>query len=540
MGDSPLHTDIEPKEFWSATMAERFVDWLDVYPGYWRGLIADCPFRGHDFANNTFKNTDKGRASRLMFLGIIKLYPIKHLDGQNTDKPPVRFPSLPTVKGVNYTLVPPSALLVESSPVVKTFTDPQQAARFLADLNMVPTRLNELSTAMGIATTTPEPIKQTREVKIKGIQKPPAITPQITVMAQALIDKQFFLLEQQPESKPSRKGPEDLPVEEYTRKPYTLGPHEEPGYVSPIPVTKSDTEKRKENYQQRKQIAAKAGNTPEQQAAAARLLDNNDNILRAESAAYVYQVDEFNRGHIDKLPEAPTGLNLIDPKEVPGLEGATFTDEETGFGAVLFESEINDEVMLTYRGTNNEVTGVQDWKTNIAQGVGRETTQYNQAMYLAIEAKRYLGTEFVTVGHSLGGGLASAGTAVIGVKGYTYNAAGLHPKTAARKGGMSNEAAAKLIQTRAVKGDVLTGVQRYGNKALSGLSAGGGALAGGLVGAGLGYLASKALPELPEATGEMKSLPSVNGGSPVARHGMDQVIDGIEAQKKEDIKILSG
>jgi len=37
----------------------------------------------------------------------------------------------------------------------------------------------------------------------------------------------------------------------------------------------------------------------------------------------------------------------------------------------------------------------------------------------------------------------------------------------------------------------------------------------------------------------MKTLPSVNGGSPVTRHGMDQVIDGIEAQKKEDIKILS-
>jgi len=29
---------------------------------------------------------------------------------------------------------------------------------------------------------------------------------------------------------PKRKGPEDLPVEEYTPKSYTLGPHEEPGY----------------------------------------------------------------------------------------------------------------------------------------------------------------------------------------------------------------------------------------------------------------------------------------------------------------------
>jgi len=56
------------------------------------------------------------------------------------------------------------------------------------------------------------------------------------------------------------------------------------------------------------------------------------------------------------------------------------------------------------------------------------------------------------------------------------------------------------------------------------------------VGAGLGYLASKALPDIPEALGEMKTLPSVNGGSPVTRHGMDQVIDGIEAQKKKILK----
>jgi hypothetical protein len=32
---------------------------------------------------------------------------------------------------------------------------------------------------------------------------------------------------------PKREGPEDLPVEEYIPKPYTLGPHEEPGYVPP-------------------------------------------------------------------------------------------------------------------------------------------------------------------------------------------------------------------------------------------------------------------------------------------------------------------
>ncbi len=86
---------------------------------------------------------------------------------------------------------------------------------------------------------------------------------------------------------------------------------------------------------------------------------------------------------------------------------------------------------------------------------------------------------------------------------------------------------------------MLTGVQRHGNTGLSALGAGAGALAAGPVGAGVGYLASKTLPGMPQALGGMKTLPSVNGGSPVARHGMDQVIAGIEAQKREDIQTLT-
>ena len=299
------------------------------------------------------------------------------------------------------------------------------------------------------------------------------------------------------------------------------------------------TEKRKQRYQGRKQMAANAGSTPTQQAAAERLIDNNDNIIRAEAANYVYRVDEFNRGHIDELPEAPVGLNLLDQKQMRGLENATFTDKVTGFGAALFKSDISGETLLTYRGTNNGVTGKQDWKTNALQGVGRETEQYNQAMRLAKTVKKSQGKNFVTVGHSLGGGLASAGTAMTGVKGYTYNSAGLHPKTATRVGGMKNEEAAQLIQIRAVEGEVLTGAQRHGNKVLSGLGVGSGALAGGPVGAGAGYLLSKTLSDVPQAVGEMKPLPSVKGGNPVVRHGMDQVIEGIEAQKKDDIQMLT-
>ena len=297
---------------------------------------------------------------------------------------------------------------------------------------------------------------------------------------------------------------------------------------------------RKERYQQRKALIARTQGASEIAEARERLAFNNDNILRAEAAQYVYQVDEFNRDHIKELPAAPVGLELLDPKQIPGMENAVLTSKETGFGAALFKSSINDETMLTYRGTNNGVTGKKDWATNFKQGVGKETKQYNQAMKLAKVTKKTMGNEVSIVGHSLGGGLASAGVAVSGNKGYTFNAAGLHPATAKRYGGLSNDKTSKLITTQAVEGEVLTGSQKHGDKAVTGLAGAAGFAFGGPLGAAAAIIAQKSfIDDVPLAVGEMRSLPSVNGGNPIARHGMGQVIAGIEAQKEEDKVILN-
>ncbi|WP_053042863.1 Mbeg1-like protein [Thalassomonas actiniarum] len=299
-------------------------------------------------------------------------------------------------------------------------------------------------------------------------------------------------------------------------------------------------EQRKERYQQRQALIARTAGAPEIARARERLAFNNDNILRAEAADYVYRVDEFNRDHIKELPPAPVGLELLDAKQIPGMEGALLTSKETGFGAALFKSSVNDETMLTYRGTNNDVTGKKDWKTNFRQGTGKETAQYNQAMDLADITSSIMGNEVSIVGHSLGGGLASAGVAVSGNKGYTFNAAGLHPNTAKRYGGLSNEDAGKLITTQAVSGEVLTGAQKHGNKAVTGIAGTAGFALGGPLGAAAAIIAQKAFTDdVPQAIGKMKPLPSVNGGNPVTRHAMEQVITGIEAQKEEDKAILN-
>ncbi|WP_438470119.1 RHS repeat-associated core domain-containing protein, partial [Vibrio vulnificus] len=293
-------------------------------------------------------------------------------------------------------------------------------------------------------------------------------------------------------------------------------------------------QQRQLRYQQRTQLLKNTSGIPEIKQAHERLSFNNDNIIRAEAAQYVYRVDEYNRGALAVLPEPPVGLEIINPADI-GLTQDNFTNKKSGFGAALFKSEINGETMLTYRGTNNAVTGKQDWLTNLMQGSGLETEQYNQAMRLATHTEDIFGSDFSIVGHSLGGGLASSGVAVTGQPGYTFNSAGLHPKTAARQNGLSIADASKLITTQAVKGEVLTMAQSLGTKAA--LTSAAAAIGGPVVGllAAIGITAFNALPK---AAGSMLDLPSIKGGNPVAKHGMDQVIDGIEAQKAEDIETL--
>jgi hypothetical protein len=69
--------------------------------------------------------------------------------------------------------------------------------------------------------------------------------------------------------------------------------------------------------------------------------------------------------------------------------------------------------------------------------------------------------------------------------------------------------------------------------------AGAAAAIGGPITGLLAAIGITAFNALPKASGTMLDLPSVKGGNPITRHGMDQVIQGIEAQKDEDIKTLS-
>ena len=78
---------------------------------------------------------------------------------------------------------------------------------------------------------------------------------------------------------------------------------------------------------------------------------------------------------------------------------------------------------IGFRGTNPLT--LADWFANAAQALGFRTYQYDQAVKIAGLAHAHTGGKVVFVGHSLGGGLASAAAYSVGGNAVTYNAAGL-------------------------------------------------------------------------------------------------------------------
>lgn len=103
----------------------------------------------------------------------------------------------------------------------------------------------------------------------------------------------------------------------------------------------------------------------------------------------------------------------------------TYDDPKTGFHAALFEK--NGEYVLSTSGTN-PLSG-KDWSNNIRQALGLDASQYNQSIDLAKTLSDWAGDcELTFVGHSLGGGLASANSSRTGRDAITFNAAALNKK----------------------------------------------------------------------------------------------------------------
>lgn len=129
--------------------------------------------------------------------------------------------------------------------------------------------------------------------------------------------------------------------------------------------------------------------------------------------------------------------------------------------------------VVVYKGSTGEIvdplspsgrreSGGEDFLNNGQQGIGMRSDYYDRAMGLASLLNKQVGNNFEIAGHSLGGGMASAASAVTGARATTFNAAGLHPDTAARFGkenGLPTFNPQQTVRTYQTGGEVLNDVQ---------------------------------------------------------------------------------
>ncbi|MGF6481943.1 hypothetical protein [Paraburkholderia sp. JPY419] len=232
-------------------------------------------------------------------------------------------------------------------------------------------------------------------------------------------------------------------------------------------------------------------------AAAERLARNNVAVEKARLSDHVYEPSSpvpegwanrsGDRGFLDRYGLKPKDLKI---------KGSDFRAQLYEPDAAVFGNDMKPA--LAFKGT--EMTSLADWSNDLSQSVDMESPYYNRAV--SIGKNLAFSTEPIDItGHSLGGGLCSAASVASGKECWSFNAAGLHPKTVEHYGG---QVTPSNINAYHVNGDILTVAQTW--------------------------------TPLPGAAGT--PYPLHGSGSPLSRHFITQAIDGIEQQKAEDITVL--
>jgi len=146
--------------------------------------------------------------------------------------------------------------------------------------------------------------------------------------------------------------------------------------------------------------------------------------------------------NLDKLREAAPKLAHLNDEQLRDY----LKPDRSGFRAEIYlpDPEVlgpGYKPVIVPKGSAGEVlgpdgelhaTGAEDFvANNFPQSIGLKTDYYDRTMQLAVDMDDF-GLDAEYAGHSLGGGMASAMSAVTGRPATTFNAAGLHPETAAR------------------------------------------------------------------------------------------------------------
>ncbi|MEX7642576.1 hypothetical protein [Stenotrophomonas maltophilia] len=172
----------------------------------------------------------------------------------------------------------------------------------------------------------------------------------------------------------------------------------------------------------------------------------------------------------DTLKAAGISLGAADLKKLmrpndSGFRAEIYIPDKRVFGddakpVLVFKGSTGEIIDPRAKGGRRE-SGGEDFLNNGRQGVGMQSDYYDRAMALASRLKTS-GTQFELAGHSLGGGMASAASAVTGVRATTFNSAGLHPATAdryAKSHGLPVFNTRDTVHTYQTSGEVLNDVQ---------------------------------------------------------------------------------
>ncbi len=244
---------------------------------------------------------------------------------------------------------------------------------------------------------------------------------------------------------------------------------------------------------------------PARRAAAKRLEQDMDAVEQAKLSHHVYEEDG----------NPPLGHSVVSDADLEdmGIDPGALRSPE-GFKAQIYKTDEKvfgeEKYVLVFKGT--EFTNPDDWKQNVRQGAGKDSSYYRSATDLSKQMKQS-GKPFAVSGHSLGGGMAAAAAQVSGVRATTFNAAGLHDRTVPRYAADSGPVplGPPAINAYHVEGEVLTRAQ------------------------------SHPLSPMPTAPGKpVPVAPHDPALGSLSRHGMQVVIDSIEKRKRDDEQVLGG
>jgi hypothetical protein len=180
-------------------------------------------------------------------------------------------------------------------------------------------------------------------------------------------------------------------------------------------------------------------------------------MVRARAAESVYDRSQDGECQVNlsrDVSKLNAELGLQGKKQ---LTAADFSDPASGFRAALYRSESNGRYILAFAGTDPH--SLSDWKTNIDNGLGKDTEQYKRARKLA-DKLAASGIDFDLTGHSKGGGMATdAGLRVKKAKIWTFNSSGLNRKAPEQAGVSGFGDLAARTQAFYTRGDFLTQIQ---------------------------------------------------------------------------------